>query len=511
MKLMLLLNHRGLRELADRLVGSGQGRRRSAARASRRAAKGAFASVLVAAGLTGCAVGPDYERPQVETPSDWRWKVAEPRDHVERGSWWTVFGEPALDRLEATAVSGNLDLQAAFARVEQARATARISRADFYPALNVSGRYTRYRTSGNMPSPVGFPIPSFTLEQFETPLDLSYELDLWGRVRRSFQSARNQALGAEASRQSVLLALQADVAASYFTLKSLDREVTLLDRTVQLRGDALKIFEQRRDAGFLTDFEVQRGRVEVASAEADLEGARRFRATEFNQLAVLCGRAPAEFEVEVPTNTVPLPRIQPDLPSSLLERRPDIAEAERRLAARMAEIGVAKAAFFPVVRLTGAGGYLSGDVDQLFSWDSRTWSFGPTVELPLFSGGRNKAGLERARAAYDESVAQYRQQVLVAFREVEDNLASLSLLEGEVRARREAADSASGAARKAFDRYQAGTVNFLDVVDAEQARLTSLLAHERALRQQKLAAVRLLKALGGGWEASGDGDLAKGK
>jgi multidrug efflux system outer membrane protein len=448
----------------------------------------------------GCKLGPDYQRPPVQTPESWRWKIAEPRDDVPRGEWWTLFGEPVLDQLEIDAAAANLELEAAMARVEQARAVARISRADFYPNINGAFGFSRFRTSGNAPSPVGFPVPSLTLSQWEMPLDLSYEIDLWGRVRRSFESARHLAMGAEAARQAVLLALQADVALAYFTLKSLDREIALLAQTVDVRGEALAIFRQRYQAGMLTEFEVQRGQVEVSSAEAELEATRRLRAEGFDHLAVLCGRPPALFEVTVPTNTVALPLIQPNLPSTLLERRPDVAEAERLLAARLAEIGVAKAAFFPVVRLTAAGGLLSGDIEDLFEWDSRTWAIGPGIDFPIFAGGRNRAGLERARAVYEESVALYRQQILVAFREVEDNLAALRFLEREVEARKVAALSATAAARQAFERYRAGAVNFLDVVDAEQARLSSLLAEERALRQQRLALVRLLKALGGGWQ-----------
>jgi multidrug efflux system outer membrane protein len=451
-------------------------------------------------GPAGCKLGPDYVRPAVETPATWRWKQAEPRDSEPRGPWWSVFSEPVLDTLQTQAEAGNLGLQAALARVEQARALARVSQADFYPALNGAARFTRFRTSGNAPSPVGFPVPSFTLQQWETPLDLSYEVDLWGRVRRSFEAARHLAVGAEAARHAVLLALQADVALSYFTLKSLDREIGLLESTVEIRREALAIFRQRLQAGMLTEFEVNRGQVEVSSAEADLEAARRARAAEFNHLAVLCGKPPASFEVMIPTNMIPRPEILPDLPSSLLERRPDVAEAERTLAARMAEIGVARAAFFPSLRLTAGGGFLSGELKDLFEWDSHVWALGPGVDFPVFAGGRNRAGLDRARAAYEEAVAQYRESVLVAFREVEDSLSALEYLSREVSARRTAADSASAAGAQAFARYQAGTVNFLDVVDAEQARLASLLAYERALRQQNLATVRLLKALGGGWQ-----------
>ena len=448
----------------------------------------------------GCKLGPDYRRPTVETPLDWRWKVAEPRDHVPRGAWWTVFADPALNALQEQAAAGNLELQAAMARVEQARAAARISRAEFFPALQAQPNFVRYRTSGHSPSPVPFPVPSFTQQQWTVPLDLSYEADLWGRVRRSFESAQHLALGAAAARQAVLLTLQGDVAATYFSLQSATREIALLTEAIQLRRQALQIFEQRLSAGLGTEFEVERGRVEVASAEADLQGAQRRRAEHLNALALLSGKAPRNFGAPEHAEETHLPEIAPDLPSSLLERRPDVAQAERELASRMAQIGVARAAFFPAVHLTAGGGFLSGELSDLFLWESRTWSIGPSVTFPLFLGGRNKAGLERAEAAYEEGVAEYRQSVLVAFGEVEDSLAALQFLRGESAARRNAADAARKAARLSLERYRAGAVNFLEVVDSENVRLVNELARVRITNDQLLATVRLIKALGGGWE-----------
>ncbi len=482
-------------------MSSGRSRREWWAWRAPRVAVASFLAFLLAGWIgAGCKLGPDYQRPEVEIPEAWRWKNAEPRDDVPREGWWRVFGDPQLDALQAVAASGNLEAQAALARVEQARSVARISRADFFPILNGSAAWTRYRTSGNAPSPVGFPIPSFTLGQFQTPLDLSYEVDLWGRVRRSFEGAVNLALGAEAARQSVLLALQADVAFDYFRLQSLDREIDLFERTVEVRGEALDIFRQRFQAGMLTEFEVQRGQVEVSSAEADLEALRRARAQVFNRLAVLCGLPPSRFDALIATNTPAPPRVAADLPSSLLERRPDVAAAERALAAKLSQIGVARGAFFPSLRLTASGGLLSGELTDLFEWESRTWSLGPSVSLPLFAGGRNRADLDRAKAAYDEAVALYRQTILVAFSEVEDALAAIQFLERETSARRVAATSAALAARQSVSRYQAGSVGFLEVVDSEEARLSNLLAHERVMREQQLATVRLLKALGGGWK-----------
>jgi multidrug efflux system outer membrane protein len=360
--------------------------------------------------------------------------------------------------------------------------------------------FVRYRTSGNAPSPVPFPVPSFTQQQWTVPFDVSYEIDLWGRVRRSFEAAQQLALGAEAARRSVLLTLQADVAATYFSLQSTTRAVDLLQQAIQLRNEAVQIFQQRLEAGIGSEFEVQRGRTEAAVAEAQLQAAKRGQAEFLNALAVLCGQAPSNFHLQVTTNEFALPAISPGIPSAVLERRPDIARAERELAARLAEIGVATTAFFPSVHLTASGGFLSGEVSDLFAWDSRIWSIGPGITVPIFQGGRNRAGLERARAAYDESVAIYRQKVLTAFKEVEDSLAGLQFLSQEVEARRQAAEAATQAAKLSFERYRAGAIAFLELIDSENARLQNELLRVRAANEQSLATVRLVKALGGGWD-----------
>lgn len=450
--------------------------------------------------LIGCKVGPDYRRPEVELPSDWRWKIAEPRDAVPRGAWWTAFGDPVLDELQAQAASANQDLKAALARVDQARASARMSEAELYPGLSAGGDFARYRTSGNSPSPVPFPVPSFRQSRWTTSLDLSYEVDLWGKVRRGLESSRLRATSVEAARVAIQLAVQADLASTYFTLKSTMAEIDFLERTIVIRDEAFAIFEQRLKAGMSSTFEVERARVEVASARANLAAARQRRAELHNALALLCGKAPRSFTVEPATGEIRIPDVAPDLPSHLLERRPDVAEAERQMASRNASIGVAKAAFFPVVRLTTSGGSLSGELQDLYEWESRVWSIGPSLSIPLFQGGRLRADLRRAQAAHEEAVALYRQKLLVAFREVEDALAALQFLRDQLKARREAATAAAAAARLAFERYRAGAVNFLEVVDAEQARLLNEVTSLRTANEQVQATVRLIKALGGGWE-----------
>jgi multidrug efflux system outer membrane protein len=450
--------------------------------------------------LGACKTGPEYQRPVVEVPADWRWKVAEPRDAAPRGAWWEVFQDPVLNELQRRAADANQDLRAAVARVEQARATARLAQSSLFPTLDAQADYGRYRTSGNSPSPVPFPVPSFQQSRWTAGLDLGYEIDLWGKVRRSFEAAGQLVLATEAALQSVRLTLQADVAIHYFTLKTTIAEIAFLERTIEIREDAFTIFQQRNRAGLVGDFEVERARVEVASAHANLAASGQRQAELINALALLCGHPPSALEVAPTTNAVYLPQIAADVPSHLLERRPDVAEAERQMAARCAQIGVAQAAFFPVVRLTAAGGYLSGEVSDLFAWDSRTWSLGPSVSVPLFQGGRLRADLRRAQAAYEEAVALYRQKILVAFKDVEDSLGALRFLSDQVTARQRAAAAATIAARLAFERYQAGAVNFLEVVDAEQARLVNELASLRTVNEQTLATVRLIKSLGGGWE-----------
>ena len=458
-------------------------------------------AVVVAALGVGCVMGPDFQTPAVNIPADWRWKMAEPKDHVPRGDWWTVFSDTNLNQLEERALSANQDLQAATARVEQARATARFRNGDFFPSLDGNASWMRYRTSGNRPSPVGFAVPSFTQEQWNVPFDLSYEVDLWGKVRRSFESVRNQAFAAEAARESVLLSLQADVAADYFALQSVARQIRLLEDAIQLRNEALAVFQQRLQAGLGSQFEVQRAKVEVASASADLGEAKQRQAALENALAVLCGQPPSSFHVQIAPESGALPVIAANVPSSLLERRPDVAEAERMMAARNAEIGVAKTALFPSLKLTGSGGLQSGELQDIFSWESRTWSIGPSLTIPIFAGGKGGANIRRAEAAYEEAVAVYRQRVLVAFRDVEDNLAALGFLSEQAKARTEAAEAAIAAAGLAFDRYRAGAVNFLEVVDAESARLRSETSRILVAREQMAATVRLIKALGGGWDA----------
>ncbi len=451
--------------------------------------------------VCACAVGPDYTRPDVAeiTPPDWRWKIAEPKDGVPKGEWWKVFGDPVLDGLESIAVAANENLRATVARVDAARAAARIARSDFFPTLSLDPLMKRERTSGNLPTPVPIYIPSTHVNTVSVPFDLSYEVDLWGRVRRSYESARAEAEASVADHNNVFLALTADVAANYFLLRSLDSEIAVLEKTIALRGETVRILQGRYTSGAIPEMYLARAKSEVASARASLADASRRRAETVNALALLCGRPASSFNIAPATGRSEPPMIPVGLPSSLLERRPDIARAERSLQAKNAQIGVAKAAYFPVLRLTGQAGYLSDAAERLFSGTSGVWSIVPSATFPVFNAGQTGAGVDRAKALYEEAVSQYRQTVLTAFKEVEDSLAQIVLQNEQADALKEAVMSAESVVVMAKGRYDAGVTNYLDVVDAEGRTLQYEITLAQLDAKRFAATVRLIKALGGGW------------
>jgi hydrophobe/amphiphile efflux-1 (HAE1) family protein/NodT family efflux transporter outer membrane factor (OMF) lipoprotein len=466
------------------------------------------AAVLLLANLVAAqaAVGPDYVRPANAVPGAYKsandivaWKEAKPLDNVPKGNWWEVFGDATLNDLEARAAIANQDLKSAIARVDQARATARATRSEFLPSLNLDPSFSRDRYSPNQ-------VPGFgdiTANTFRTPLDLSYEIDLWGRVRRGFQSARAEASASVAAYHNVLLTLQSDVAQHYFALRARDAELETVVSTTALRQEQLRLVRSRFDGGIGNDLDIARAETELAATEAEAAALAKQRAELENALAILVGENPAAFHL-IPSakqETLDLkpPVIPAGLPADLLERRPDVAEAERQLAATSARIGVAKAAFFPVLRLTGSGGLVSADVETLFNWDSRVWSIGPSLSLPIFAGGRNRANLNRAKAAYEEAVARYRQRVLIAFGEVENSLAGTRHLADQQIAQDRAVAGAQRSAQLASDRYNAGIVSYLEVVDASRSVLQAQRAHAQLAGQRLIATVQLIKALGGGW------------
>ena len=346
-------------------------------------------------------VGPDYKQPTNAIPHNYKaaeygaWKEGQPLDNVPKGNWWEIFGDTNLNALEAQSLQANQQLQAAIARVSQARDIARVARGELLPYLSADPSYERQRYSPNE-------VPSFgatTANTFSTPLDLSYEVDIWGRVRRNFESARADAQASLADFYNVLLTLNSDVAQNYFSLRSLDAEIATVSDTVDLRHEQVRLVRGRFEGGIGSELEVAQAETELATTEAEAASLAQQRDQLENAIAILAGQNPATFKLPAYTNSnwnPEPPEIPAGLPADLLQRRPDVAEAERQLASANAKIGVAKAAFFPVVTLTGSGGYLSGDVTSIFTWESRTWSFGPSVSLPIFAGGRNRANYKHA-------------------------------------------------------------------------------------------------------------------
>lgn len=467
--------------------------------------------------LTGCRVGPDYRRPAPlpaqPVPSSFSdpattnaavWKPAQPGAHLPRSNWWTVFGDPELDRLESLAAAQNQELAAAAARFAQARASVNVARSDYFPHISAQPSYARQSTSANAPQS-GRPAGSvYTFNNFLIPLEAGWELDLWGRVRRQVEAARARLAASADDTEAVRLAIHAELAADYFSLRAFEAELRLLERTVETYRRSLELTRNRRVGGLGTDLDVAQAESQLRAAEAQLPATERQRERLLHALAALCGQPAGGFQVSAaPDESTRLPAVPVSLPSELLERRPDIAAAERRVAAANAQVGVAQTAFYPRVKINGLAGLQSIDASTLFNWPSRFWAVGPSLDLPLFTGGRNLAELAAARANYDESVSSYRQSVLAAFQEVEDQLAGQRLVAAQLDAEVAGLTAAQRALEIATNRYRAGLVTYLEVAIAQSVALE----RERTvvqLRAERLTlSVALIRSMGGGWEAGG--------
>lgn len=463
--------------------------------------------------LAGCAVGPEYQRPQVDTPAAYKealpaheagsWKTAQPAEEALRGEWWKLFGDPTLNALEAEAQQANHNLQAAAARLKQARALLGTARSGLFPTVDAGFGPTRQRPS---PASQGLAddASADTTTLWRAQVGVAYEADLFGRVASTVDAATADVQQSEALYRSVLLALQADVAEAYFQVRELDAGLQLYRQTVQLRSETLDLIQRRYDAGDISELDLARARSELESARAEALGFERRRATAEHALAVLLGKTPAEFSLPAQPLTRVSVSIPAGLPSALLERRPDIAAAERAMAAANARIGAAQAAFFPRLDITGAAGFESSELGNLFQWSSRTFLLGPLVgaalSLPIFDGGRRQAGLDRARAAYEEDVANYRQTVLNAFREVEDNLSNLRILSNQTQAQDAALQASQRAARISHVQYEEGSISYLDVIEADRTVLAQQRVSVQLDGERARSAVRLVRALGGGWD-----------
>jgi NodT family efflux transporter outer membrane factor (OMF) lipoprotein len=458
----------------------------------------------VAAGLAGCSLAPHYTRPAMPDPppvykETAGWKIATPSDAVPRGQWWKQFEDPQLDALEDELAAANQSLKAALARLEQARAQTRIARAAWFPTLTAQASATRGETSIYAPGYV--PGKSRTGDSFIAGADLSYEVDLFGRIRNTVAGARATEAATAGDVAALNLALHAELASDYFSLRGLDRQQELLDRTVADYARALALTQNLYQGGAAALADVLQAQTQLESARTQAEDTRLRRAQTEHAIAVLTGNEASSFGVPARAGAAqfPAPAVDPGLPSHLLERRPDVAAAERRVAAANAAVGVARAAYFPVFSLAGTAGAEGTSSTNWFSAPSQFWSIGPQALFTVFDAGVHAAQSAAAHAAYDEQVANYRGTVLTAYQDVEDNLAALRQLEREDVSQAAAVGAAQGALRQANLRYQGGIVTYLEVVTTENAALAAQLAAVDIQVRRVNATVLLVRALGGDW------------
>ncbi len=469
--------------------------------------------------LCGCSLAPDFKPPLIVLPSSFKeektdietkkegvWREAKPLEAVDRGEWWKIFGDPALDALEKQAETANPSLKAAASRVEAARATVRAEASTFLPKIELGGNSVRAQPSsagvaafGGNPSAKLKPYTLYSAQGAAT-----YEADLFGRVRDNEKALHFDAQAEEAMYRSVLLALQADVAQHYFSLRALDTERALLRDTIVIRSEAARIMQKRYDVGSVGEPDLRRTQGELATIQAELAVLDRHRANLEHALAVLLGKIPSSFTfAEVPLGHLP-PEIPGGLPSTLLERRPDIAAAQAAMAAANRRIGVARTAFFPILVLTVSGGYQSTNLSDLLLWSNHTWALGQlagsALSWTIFDNGRNLARLDVADARYQESIANYRETVLVAFRDVENTLSDQRLLADQSQQFEAAAAAAKRTTELIQIRYDSGDINYFEVVDAQRNSLTAERSAVQTRGNRFLATIALIRALGGGWE-----------
>ena len=463
-----------------------------------------------AVALAGCSVGPNYVRPVAEAPPAYKeaqgWKVAEPKDQQPRGNWWEVFNDPQLSSLLTQVEISNQTLKAAEARVREARALTQAARAAFFPVVTANASASRsgsgsgaarVGSAGGQGSGGGGVSNSYNLA-----LEVNWEVDLWGRIRRTVEASEATAQASAADLEAAKLSAQATLSEDYFLLRVQDAQIRLLNDTVAAYEKSLQLTRNQYAVGVV-------GRVDVAQAETQLSSTRAQaidaaiqRAQLEHAIAVLVGKPPAEFSVAVADVPAGFPDVPPGIPSELLERRPDIAAAERRAAAANAQIGVAEAAFFPSLTLSATGGFQSSLLSHLISLPSRYWSIGTALAQTIFDAGLRRAQTAQAIATYDENVANYRQTVLAGFQEVEDNLAALRILEQEAVVQDDAVKSARESVTITLNQYRAGTANYLAVVVVQATALANERAALAILGRRLDASVALIKALGGSWDAA---------
>src|SRR5947209_1499853 len=455
--------------------------------------------------LAGCTVGPKYRRPAAEVPPAYKevgdWKPAQPNDQNLGGTWWTIFQDAQLNALEDQVNVSNQNLKAAEAQFRQARAALRYNRADSYPTVTYGPSATRERISARRP-PATSVFDGITYNDFVLPFSVSYQADVWGRIRKNVESYREQAQASAADLATINLSMHADVALDYFQARSLDAEEQLLNSTVTQYEQALELNENRFQGGIASEMEVEQAKTQLQTTRAAAIDVGVLRAQYEHAVAILIGKPPAEFSLPPLPLTAPPPHVPISVPAELLERRPDIAAAERRVASANAQIGVAKSAYYPVISLGGSGGFESSAITTLLNGPSGLWSVGLSAAGTVFDGGRRRALNDQARAAYDYQVAAYRESVLTGFQQVEDNLAAVRILENEARVQEEAVAAAQRSLDLSVTRYKGGVTSYLEVITAQSAALADEVTAVNILGRRMANTVLLIQALGGGWDRS---------
>jgi NodT family efflux transporter outer membrane factor (OMF) lipoprotein len=478
--------------------------------------------VLLIFALESCTVGPKYVKPSTPTPAAYKeqppasyqgaeqWQPANPADQTSRGKWWEIFGDPELNQLEEQVATSNQDLKVFEARFREARAAIRFNRAAQFPTISTAPSAAYTKSSDYSPS---FPskIQEASTGDFVLPVDISYELDLWGRVRRSVAAAREEAQATAGDYETAKLSLEAELAMDYFNLRSADAQKALLDDTVKAYADNVQLTTHRFKGGVAPRSDVAQAQTQLDTTRVQDTDVTVQRAQFEHAIAVLIGKPPAEFTLAAAPGPktfgegflkIQPPSIPTGLPSELLQRRPDIAAAERRMAEANQQVGIAKAAYFPTVTLDGTAGFAGTQASNWFTWPAGFWALGPVLAETLFDAGRRRATSESARANYDASVATYRQTSLTAFQEVEDNLAALRILETEAQQQDQAVASSSDSLHLFTNRYKGGVDTYLQVITAQTIELANELNAIAILQRRMDASVLLVKALGGGWNAS---------
>lgn len=468
-------------------------------------------TLLLALTLAGCAIGPDYQRPELNTPAAFRqaagWKAAEPADALARGAWWELYGDATLNELQQRLDSSNQSLAQSLAQYREAQALVRGTRAAFFPSVTGNAGKTRSGQGGGSStvrladgSTVTSSGSGGISKSYDLTFGVNWELDLWGKLRRQLEADSASLSASAADLAAVRLSLQSELAQNYLQLRVLDEQQRLLDATVAAYARSLKLTENQYQAGIVPKSDVTQARTQLKSTEAQAIDLRYQRAQLEHAIAVLIGVPPSEFTLAAVDGVPALPPVPVSVPSQLLERRPDVASAERAVMSANAEIGVAKAAWFPSLSLSAAGGYRSSTLDQWISTPNRFWSIGPEFAMTLFDAGLIRSQVDQAEARYDQTVAGYRQTVLDSFREVEDFLVQLRVLEEESAVQQEALDAARESLRLVENQYKAGTIDYNSVVSVQTAALSNERSSLTLLGSRLTASVQLIAALGGGWD-----------